>query len=164
MSSRDEALRPFDLVRRLRLSPAATVADIGAGAGYFTVELAEAVPRGKVIATDLRCDLLSAVLRRAKAAGRPNIETRPARRSDCTLESRSVDLAFLCQVDHHLTDRVGYFRTVEAALRDGGRMAILNFGRFFRVNLLAAREAGLELVDEWWPSSDHFLIVLSRHG
>lgn len=161
-SSRDRSLRPVEVVRRLRLAPDDTVADIGAGAGYFTAELAAAVPRGKVIATDLRPQVLGIALRRARAEQRLNVEVRTARRDDCALEPRSVDLAFMCRVDHHVADRIAFFRVVADTLRGSGRMAVLNFGRFFRANRLAARELGMAIVDEWWASSDHFLMVLAH--
>jgi len=49
-------------------------------------------------------------------------------------------------------------------LKPNGRIAILNIARLLRVNQNAGRELGLEVVDEWWPSSSHFLLVLARPG
>lgn len=160
MDPRDQVARPFDVIRRLRLRSDATVADIGAGTAYFTIHLADAVPRGQVIATDIRAVALGIVRRRAAAAGCSNVQTLSARIDHSCLDPCSVDLAFLCQVDHHLANRVSYFRSVVEALRSDGRMAIMNAGRFFRANMLAGRELGMEVADEWWPSSGYFLQVL----
>jgi precorrin-6B methylase 2 len=159
---RDQSVRPFDLVRRLGLRPDATVADVGAGRAYFTLHLAAAVPKGSVIATDTQSVALGIVARRARAAGLANVETRAGDRDHCRLEPSSIDLAFLCQVDHHLGNRVAYLRTVVEALRSDGRIAIVNAGRRLRANQAAARELSLVTVDEWWPSSDYFLLVLQR--
>src|SRR5678815_2211577 len=50
---RDKWQHPDDVLRALELSPSMTVADVGAGTGYFAVRLARAVPAGEVIATDI---------------------------------------------------------------------------------------------------------------
>jgi ubiquinone/menaquinone biosynthesis C-methylase UbiE len=162
MQPRDEMLRPAEVIRRLRLCPDAVVADIGAGTAYFTTDLAAAVPQGRVIATDIRPVSIGIIYRRALAAGRSNVETLTADRDHCRLEPNSIDLAFLCQVDHHLDDRVAYLRTVVDALRPGGRIAIINIARLLRLNQHAGRDLGLEVVDEWWPSAGYFLLVHAR--
>ncbi len=51
--ARDEWQQPDRVIEALALSPAMTVADIGAGTGYFSVRLARAVSSGSVIATDI---------------------------------------------------------------------------------------------------------------
>jgi SAM-dependent methyltransferase len=128
----------------------------------LTVNLAGAVPSGRVIATDLRPVSLGIIRRRATAVGRSNVETLTAERDHCRLDRASVDLALLCQVDHHLADRVAYLRTVVEALRPDGRIAIVNIARLLRTNQAAGRALGLEVVDEWWPSAGYFLLVLAR--
>ena len=50
--ARDAWQQPDRIVAELGLTAAMTVADIGAGTGYFTVRIARAVPNGQVIATD----------------------------------------------------------------------------------------------------------------
>ena len=56
--ARDEWQRPDDVLRALQLAPEMTVADIGAGTGYFAVRLARAVPAGEVIAADVEPDMV----------------------------------------------------------------------------------------------------------
>jgi hypothetical protein len=56
--ARDSWQRPDDVLGALELEPGMTVADVGAGTGYFAVRLARALPRGEVIATDLEADMV----------------------------------------------------------------------------------------------------------
>jgi SAM-dependent methyltransferase len=156
------ALRPPELVRRLALAPDAVVADLGAGPGFLTLELARAVPRGRVIATDLRADYLAYVAARAADAHLANVETRVVAADAPGLAKATIDLALLCQVDHGLADRAAYFRRVAEALRPGGRVALVNYARYRAPDLEAARAAGLRVLDEWAPSKPFFVLVLGR--
>jgi hypothetical protein len=40
----------------------------------------------------------------------------------------------------------------------------VNFGQYLQVNRLAARKSGMDVIDEWWPSSRFFLMVLAIPG
>ena len=159
---RNEALHPADLVKRLKLHPDMIVADIGAGPGFFTLQLARAVPRGKVIASDVRADYLEIVLARARAAGLSNVTTEVWPASGPRLAPRSIDAAFLCQVDHYLPDRVSYFAQLRDALRPRGRVVVVNYVRHRVPDLEAAKRAGLRVIDEWAPSPPFFVLVLDR--
>src|SRR5438105_5885682 len=70
---RTQALHPEELVTRLHLAPDATVADVGAGPGFLTLYLARAVPKGQVIAADIRDDYLAVTAARAARAGLSNV-------------------------------------------------------------------------------------------
>ena len=50
--------RPDEVVAALGLHGDETVLDLGAGSGYFSFRLARAVPRGKVVATDLEPEMI----------------------------------------------------------------------------------------------------------
>jgi ubiquinone/menaquinone biosynthesis C-methylase UbiE len=159
-SLRVEALHPADLVARLRLQPDAIVADVGAGPGFLTLPLAQAVPRGKVIATDVRADYLVVAARRAVQAGRGNVKTLVVAPEAPGLEPHSVDVAILCQVDHYLRDRVRYLTALVQAMRPGGRIVLVNYARHRDANLAAAHAAFLRVVDEWNPSPPFFAVIL----
>jgi SAM-dependent methyltransferase len=158
---REEALHPDELVRRLQLRPDATVADIGAGPGFFSARLARAVPRGRVIATDLDERSLAFLERRAERAHLGNLEVRRAVADRPGLDEGSLDLAFLSQVDHALADRTDYFSRLRATLRPGGRIAIVNSVRYRDANLASAAAAGLRVVDEWRPTRPFTVLLLA---
>jgi tRNA A58 N-methylase Trm61 len=152
------------MVARLELRPDAVVADVGAGPGFLTLPLARAVPRGSVIATDIRADYLAVATERAAAAGLRNVRTRVVPRDHPGLAPRSVDVIVLCQVDHYLKDRAAYFAELTAALRPGGRIILVNYERNREAALAAARKVGWRIVEEWQPSPPFFLVILTPGG
>ena len=125
---RDASQKPDEVVRALDLKPGATVADLGAGTGYFTVRLAGPVgPQGRVLAVDIDPKLLDRV--RDRAAGRKlaNVQTLLASPEDSHLMANSVDLVFICNVIHHIENRPSYYQSLGLALKPGGRLAIVDF-------------------------------------
>jgi ubiquinone/menaquinone biosynthesis C-methylase UbiE len=159
---REEALQVDALIRRLRLAPDSVVADVGAGPGFFALPLARAVPRGRVIATDIRPEYLSVLRERAAAAHVANVETRVVDAAKPGLTPASIDAVFVCQVDHYLADRVAYFAELVRALKPGGRMVVVNFDKYREPDLAAAKRAGLRVVDEWRPNPPFFVMVFGR--
>ena len=159
---REQALRPAELVTRLRLPPDAAVADVGAGPGFLTLPLARAVPRGTVLATDIRADYLEVAAERARAAGLHNVKMRVVPADRPALEPRSLDLILLCQVDHYLADRVSYFKALADALKPGGRIVLVNYARNREPAVTAVAKVGLRVIDEWMPSPAFFVIVVKR--
>ena len=151
---------PSRQLARLHLAPDAVVADVGAGPGFLTLPLARAVPRGRVMATDVREDYLAVLAARARAAGITNVETRHVRPDDPGLGEHVVDVALLCQLDHGLLDCRDYFSRLAIALRPSGRIVLVNYLRYRQPDLAAAEDAGLRVIDAWEPSPAFFALVL----
>ena len=125
---RDAWQQPDRVVRALALAPGARVADLGAGGGYFTFRLADAVgPTGRVYAVDVDEGLLAYVAKEATARGHRNVETVRAATGDPLLPEDGVDLIFTCDTYHHLAERSAYFRRAARYLRPGGRVAVVDF-------------------------------------
>jgi cyclopropane fatty-acyl-phospholipid synthase-like methyltransferase len=125
--ARDEWQKPDLVVGALALDPTMTVADIGAGTGYFTVRLARAVPQGSVIATDIEPDMVRYLKERAAKEKLDNVRAQLAGDKDPKLDPNSVDRELVVDVWHHLPDRVGYAKGLAAALKPGGKLAIVDF-------------------------------------
>ncbi|MEO8703408.1 MAG: class I SAM-dependent methyltransferase [Kofleriaceae bacterium] len=125
--ARDAWQRPDDVVAVLALSPNMTVADVGAGTGYFTVRLARAVPAGQVIATDIEPDMVRYLTERAKREQLANVQAVLSTGDDPKLAAGSVDRILVVDVWHHVADRARYARGLAAALRPGGSVAIVDF-------------------------------------
>ncbi len=123
--SRDQWQQPDRVIAALALTPAMTVADVGAGTGYFTVRLARAVPAGRVIATDVERDMVRYVEERARREGLSNITTIVTPGDDPMLAG--VDRILVVDVWHHLGGRVAYAKKLAAALNPGGQIAIVDF-------------------------------------
>jgi SAM-dependent methyltransferase len=125
--ARDAWQQPDRVIAVLALAPEMTVADVGAGTGYFTVRLARAVPRGQVIATDIEPDMVRYLGERAAREHLSNVRAVLAGSADPNLAPASVDRILIVDVWHHIADRVGYATGLAKALRPGGRIAIVDF-------------------------------------
>jgi ubiquinone/menaquinone biosynthesis C-methylase UbiE len=118
---RGEWQRPDEVVKALELKPGETIADIGAGTGYFARRFAPHV--AKVYAVDIDEKLLH-----MSADGAPaNLETVLATTDDPRLPDASVDTIFFCNVLHHIENRPVYYAKLASALKPGGRIVIVDF-------------------------------------
>lgn len=123
---RDAWQKPDQVIAKLKLKRTSLVADIGAGTGYFTVRLAKAVPKGKVFALDIEADMVRHIDERARAEKLANVVAVQNRPDNPGLAD-AVDLAFLCDVVHHIEDRPSFFAKLKDRLRPGGRIVIVDF-------------------------------------
>jgi ubiquinone/menaquinone biosynthesis C-methylase UbiE len=134
---RDRWQQPERVIAELELEPGARVADLGAGGGYFTFRLAQAVgPQGRVYAVDIDRGMLDYVAGEARRRGLENIEPIEAATDDPRLPADGVDLIFTSNTYHHLSDRTAYFERAARYLRPGGRIAVLEYkptGLFARI-------------------------------
>jgi SAM-dependent methyltransferase len=123
---RDAWQKPDEVVRTLRPPPDATVADIGAGTGYFAVRLARAVPKGRVFAVDSEPDMVRYLRERAQREGLANLIPVQGTADDPRLPV-PVDLVLVVNTYHHIPWRVEYFRWLRYNLRPGARIAIIDY-------------------------------------
>lgn len=116
------------VVEALEIQPGNTVADLGAGGGYFSYMLArETGPQGAVLAVDINPDYLQYIANESKRLKLPQIRTVQARPDGFDAEPGSLDLIFTRNVYHHLENRPDYFRRLGPLLSPGGRIAILDY-------------------------------------
>jgi predicted methyltransferase len=126
--ARDAWQRPAELVAALQLAPGSTVADVGAGTGYFEPHLAAAVgPTGKVLAVDVEPTLIEHLRVRGAREGWATVEPRLGAVDDPGLRPGEVDAVLLVDVYHHIDGRVDWFRRLAPALRPGGRLIVVDF-------------------------------------
>jgi arsenite methyltransferase len=122
---RDRWQHPDRVIAGLGLRAGDRVADLGAGAGYFTYRLARAVgPSGAVYAVDTDTDLLRALATRRARKGADNVIPVEARPEDPCLPE-AVDLVLLVNAYHHIPDPRGYFADLARYLRPAGRLAVI---------------------------------------
>jgi arsenite methyltransferase len=156
---RDEWQRPEAVVALLGIGPGDRVADLGAGGGYFTFRLAEAVGEsGRVYAVDVDDDMIRYLEQHAKELGSANVTVVRGELDDPKLPDGEIDLLFTCNTYHHIADRNAYFQRVLVDLAPNGRVAVVEyddrgwFARTFGHQTPAEeiaremREAGYELL------------------
>lgn len=125
--SRDAWQKPKEVIEKLAITPGSRVADLGAGGGYFTWYLAEAVgSQGIVYAVEIDETALSIIKKEMHARGLTNVVSIHAESTDAKLPE-PVALVFTCDTYHHMNDRITYFRSLTRYLKPDGRVAILDF-------------------------------------
>ena len=123
---RDAWQKPEEVVEALHLEGASSVADIGAGTGYFSVRIAKRIPEGKVFAADVEPDMVRYLGERAQREHVPNLV--PVLSSaDAANLSEPVDLILVVDTYHHIGNRTQYFAKLKSSLKPDGRLAIIDF-------------------------------------
>jgi precorrin-6B methylase 2 len=116
------------LIEALEIKRGQTIADLGAGSGYYTFRIAPLVgEQGKVLAIDVEPRMLRIVSERAKRDGIANVFTVLSTPSDPNLPASSVDLLFMVDVYHELEFPLEMMLKVREALKPGGRVALIEY-------------------------------------
>jgi ubiquinone/menaquinone biosynthesis C-methylase UbiE len=160
---RDAWQRPGEVLEVLGVAPGMTVADLGAGTGYFSVHLAKAVgDKGKVLAIDVEPKLVAYMKERAAKAGLPQMVAVLAPTDDPQLPAHGVDLVLIVDTWHHIDDRLHYLAKLAVGLKPGGRVAVVDFKKGdFPVgppdaHKLEAKSVTAEFVEAGWTSASHW--------
>jgi SAM-dependent methyltransferase len=125
---RDAWQKPDQIMDALGIAEGARVADIGAGAGWFTIRLARRVgPNGLVYAEDVQRQMLEATRRRVSREGLKNIETRLGTGTDPNLPPHELDAILVVDVYPEVDDRVTFLRNLATALKSNGRIGVVNY-------------------------------------
>lgn len=124
---RDDFQKPDEVMRALAFRRGERVADVGAGSGYFTLRIAEAVgPTGSVLATDIRQEMIDHLQQRIDEAGVQNVRLALVPADDPRLESGSFDTILLVDVWHYIRDP-RYATKLRDGLAPGGRIVIIDY-------------------------------------
>jgi len=135
--NRDAWQLPEQVIAKLDIKPGDTVADIGAGEGYFTVPLARAVgPSGRVFAVDVDDAKLDALRASVAASGQRNVTVVRGEYADPLLPDGAIDLVFSCNTFHHIDARIAYFDRLKSDIAPGGRVVIVDLKDSLVVKLI----------------------------
>ena len=126
--ARDAWQKPAEVVALLKLAPGMTVADVGAGTGYFEAALSRAVgPKGRVLALDIEDDMVAYLRARAAREGLANVAPAKVAPDDPMLPAGGVDRVLIVDTWHHIDAREAYAAKLRAALAPGGFVAVVDF-------------------------------------
>ena len=166
------------LAQVLDIQPGDSVADVGAGDGWLSIEMAAMVGEsGHVFATELSADRRDAIRAAVAAAGLDNVTVVEAGERETNLAPECCDAIFMRRVYHHLTDTAATNASLHAALKPGGRLAVieLEFEGLLRplrgwehwtddaqvvAEVTAAGLTHVETVD--WPLGAHYAAVFRK--
>jgi len=124
---RNEANTVMDLAN---IRPGMTVADIGAGEGYYTVRLAERVGiDGRVLAQDIDQDAVHRLGSRVYADRLDNVSIKLGAEDDPRLPANSFDRIFMVHMFHEVTEPYAFLWRLRPALREGGQVIVVDVDR-----------------------------------
>ena len=124
---REREEQPAALINALDLAKDATVADIGAGTGYFTFRLAEQVPQGSVLAVDIQPEMLDLLNAGEAERGLTNVEPILGDIDDPKLPAGEVDLVLLVDAYHEFSHPKEMMAGIVVGLKPGGRVALVEY-------------------------------------
>ena len=166
--------KPELVMDALRIAENATVADVGAGSGFFTVRLARRVgPNGVVYAEDIQPPMLESIKRRVSREGLNNVVTRLGTETDTNLPKGALDAVLVVDVYQEVADeasRIRLLRHLADTLKPQGRIGIVNYkpgtggpGPETRLDHAVVeaevRAAGLRLLDRVTLPFQYLLVV-----
>src|SRR5579864_3572240 len=124
---RDERLHINRVMGILGIAPGKSVADIGAGSGWFAVRAARWVgPSGTVYAVDINPEAVRYMDHRAHSESLSNVKTILSKPDDPMLPKGAVDAVLLLKTYHEVADPVALLEHLRPALRPGARLGIID--------------------------------------
>src|SRR5271167_2538510 len=153
---RDERLHINQVMDVLSIAPGKTVADIGAGSGWFTVRAAKRVTNtGTVYAVDISPEAVQYINQRVKKEQLHNVKTILSKPDDSELPANSIDSVLLLKTYHEVANPVALLRNLRTSLRPGARVGVIDrngngedHGVQKEVVIREAGQAGYRLLEE----------------
>ncbi|WP_080058159.1 class I SAM-dependent methyltransferase [Spirosoma aerolatum] len=124
---REQEERTDLLLKSLELKPTDVVADIGAGTGFFTFQMAPKLPNGKVIAVDIQPEMIAYLNQGKDKRKLTNVEPVLGTESDPKLKPSSIDLAILIDAYHEFSFPREMISHIATALKPGGRLVLVEY-------------------------------------
>lgn len=127
---RDEVNEANTVMDLAKIGKGTTVADIGAGEGYYTVRLAERVGKeGRVLAQDIDRSALERLGARVERERLDNVSIKPGNPDDPKLPDASFDRIFLVHMYHEVEEPYAFLWRLRPALRPGGKVIVVDIDR-----------------------------------
>ena len=164
------------LLKELKLKPTDVVADIGAGTGFFSFQLAKKVPKGQVLAVDIQPEMIAALETNKRRLRAPNVRPVLGTTTNPALPADSVDLVLIVDAYHEFDHPREMGRAIRRALRPGtGRLALVEYRaedpgvpikRIHKMSVEQARKEmsaiGLEFVESIETLPQQHLLLFRR--
>ncbi|HXY48812.1 MAG TPA: methyltransferase domain-containing protein [Terriglobales bacterium] len=170
---RDDRLQINRVMDILGIAPGKTVADIGAGSGWFSVRAAQRVGnQGLVFAVDINPKAILYIDNRISREHLHNVKTILSKPADPLLPANQVDAVLLLKTYHEVAQPVALLRNLRAALRPGAKLGVIDrsgngqdHGVSADLIIQEASEAGYELVGKYdfvKDNMDYFLVFSAK--
>jgi ubiquinone/menaquinone biosynthesis C-methylase UbiE len=172
---RDERLQINRVMDILGVTSGKTVADIGAGSGWFTVRAARRVGNtGLVYAVDINPDAIRYIGERAKKEQLGNVKTILSKPDNALLSANTIDAVLLLKTYHEVAQPVVLLQNLRASLRPGAKVGVIDrngngedHGVGKDVVIREAKQAGYKLAEQYdfvkGDKMDYFLVFVARN-
>jgi SAM-dependent methyltransferase len=172
---RDQRLQIERVMDLLGLKPGKSVADIGAGSGWFSVRAARRIaPSGTVYAEDINPEAITYIRQRAAHENLPNIHVIEGTPDNPKLMLASIDAVLMLKVYHEVANPLELLRNLRPALRPDARIGVIDrngtgtdHGVNASVVIHEMDQAGFSLSGRYdftkADGQDYFLIFTQRH-
>ncbi len=169
-ANRDQKLQIDRVMDTLKLHPGSTVADIGAGGGWFSVRAARRVsPGGTVFAEDINPHAVDAIHDRAVKENLPNIAAVLGTPDDPKLPANSLDAALMLRVYHEVAHPPTLLANLRASIKSGALLGVIDHpgnGSDHGINadvvIAEVQRSGFRLVHQYdftkADQNDYFLV------
>jgi len=171
---RDERLQINRVMDILAITPGKSVADIGAGSGWFTVRAARRVTdTGTVYAVDINPEATRYIDQRVQKERLHNVKTILSKSDDPELPANRIDAVLLLKTYHEVDKPVALLRNLRASLRPGAKVGIIDrngngedHGVSRDIVIKEASEAGYVLQSQYdfvkGDKMDYFLVFATK--
>ena len=124
---RDQKLHVDRVMDLLGITPGKSVADIGAGSGWFTVRAAARVGAdGTIYAEDINPEAVDYITQRAEREKLSNIHAVLGTVSDTEIPGTSVDAVLILKTYHEFAKPIPLMQKLKASLRPGAKVGIID--------------------------------------
>ena len=128
--ARDRVGEAEEVMRLAQIAPGMSVADIGAGEGYYTVRLSPLVGRrGRVLAEDIVAETRDRLAQRVQREGLDNVAVKLGNPADPMLPRGSFDRILLVHMYHEVTEPYEFLWNLREGLRPDGLVILVDSDR-----------------------------------
>lgn len=128
--TRDRLREADEVMNRAGIRPGMTVADIGAGEGYYTIRLANRVGKdGRVLAQDIVPQVRDALAERVNRERLDNVSVKLGEPADPKLPEGSFDRIFMVHMYHEIEAPYEFLWNLRPALKPGGEVIVVDADR-----------------------------------
>lgn len=163
--SREAEEQPSKVIEALNLRPTDTIADIGAGSGYFSFRIAKKVPQGLVYAVDVQPEMIDIIDFLVKES--PDLPVLPMLGSETSpnLPPESINFALMVDTYHEFNHPREMMENIVKALKPQGKVVLVEYRKenplimIKGVHKMSEKQVKkeMEAVGLKWVRTDEFL-------
>ena len=117
-------LSPEKLIRRLNLEDGMRVLEVGAGPGYFSLKVAQAVPEGRLVISDIQAEMLAIAQKRLAKKHIENVSFHHCNSTDFPFDGETFDRIYMVTVLGEVENKAAYIKEFWRLLVLGGLVSV----------------------------------------